>query len=183
MGRVSFPLWSEWACLDCRVRVPPWARLGHTSARLSPHRPLGMLPWGRGGLLVTKLMGRAIGESLKQCGGRDAKAWLWARGQKRGASARPCGVSGSRTVAGGGGSDKKEFRSTHPQSSSICRAAIHYGVLDDRGGLVDVTRNGRKPFFVKSQRHGVDSLRWVRPGPGLSLGSRGASGAPSGADP
>ncbi|MBW03579.1 Cysteine-rich secretory protein LCCL domain-containing 2, partial [Eschrichtius robustus] len=43
--------------------------------------------------------------------------------------------------------------------SSICRAAIHYGVLDDKGGLVDVTRNGKVPFFVKSERNGVQSLR------------------------
>ncbi|KAJ8785898.1 hypothetical protein J1605_006858 [Eschrichtius robustus] len=42
--------------------------------------------------------------------------------------------------------------------SSICRAAIHYGVLDDKGGLVDVTRNGKVPFFVKSERNGVQSL-------------------------
>ncbi|KAM6177034.1 cysteine-rich secretory protein LCCL domain-containing 2 [Erethizon dorsatum] len=51
----------------------------------------------------------------------------------------------------------------YESSSSICRAAIHYGVLDDRGGLVDVTRNGRKPFFVKSQRHGVESLSKYKP--------------------
>lgn len=46
-----------------------------------------------------------------------------------------------------------------PQASSICRAAIHYGILDDKGGLVDVTRNGKVPFFVKSERNGVQSLR------------------------
>lgn len=46
-----------------------------------------------------------------------------------------------------------------PQSSSICRAAIHYGILDDKGGLVDVTRNGKVPFFVRSERNGVESLR------------------------
>ena len=45
------------------------------------------------------------------------------------------------------------------QASSICRAAIHYGILDDRGGRVDVTRNGKVPFFVKSERNGVQSLR------------------------
>lgn len=48
---------------------------------------------------------------------------------------------------------------TSPQSSSICRAAVHAGVLDDKGGLVDITRNGQVPFFVRSQRHGVESLR------------------------
>ncbi|XP_058135619.1 cysteine-rich secretory protein LCCL domain-containing 2 [Dasypus novemcinctus] len=46
----------------------------------------------------------------------------------------------------------------YESSSSICRAAIHYGVIDDRGGLVDIVRNGRVPFFVKSTRHGVESL-------------------------
>ncbi|XP_055001903.1 cysteine-rich secretory protein LCCL domain-containing 2 [Sorex araneus] len=46
----------------------------------------------------------------------------------------------------------------YESSSSICRAAIHYGVLDDAGGLVDVTRSGRVPFFVKSARNGVQSL-------------------------
>lgn len=46
-----------------------------------------------------------------------------------------------------------------PQSSSICRAAMHYGILDSKGGLVDVTRNGKVPFFVRSERNGVESLR------------------------
>ena len=59
---------------------------------------------------------------------------------------------------------RDEFRGTFrlprpPQASSICRAAIHYGILDDKGGLVDVTRNGKVPFFVKSERNGVESLR------------------------
>ncbi|XP_010625777.1 cysteine-rich secretory protein LCCL domain-containing 2 isoform X2 [Fukomys damarensis] len=51
----------------------------------------------------------------------------------------------------------------YESSSSICRAAIHFGILDDGGGLVDVTRKGRKPFFVKSQRHGVESLSKYKP--------------------
>uniref|UniRef100_A0A8D0GST5 Cysteine rich secretory protein LCCL domain containing 2 n=1 Tax=Sphenodon punctatus TaxID=8508 RepID=A0A8D0GST5_SPHPU len=42
--------------------------------------------------------------------------------------------------------------------NSICRAAIHSGVLDNRGGLVDITRKGRSDFFVKSARNGVESL-------------------------
>ncbi|XP_010596124.1 cysteine-rich secretory protein LCCL domain-containing 2 isoform X2 [Loxodonta africana] len=46
----------------------------------------------------------------------------------------------------------------YESSSSICRAAIHFGIIDDKGGLVDVTRNGKVPFFVKSERHGVASL-------------------------
>lgn len=47
-----------------------------------------------------------------------------------------------------------------PQSSSICRAAIHYGILDNKGGLVDITRKGRTPAFVKSTRNGVESFRY-----------------------
>jgi len=46
------------------------------------------------------------------------------------------------------------------QSSSICRAAIHYGILDNKGGLVDITRKGRTPAFVKSTRNGVESFRY-----------------------
>ncbi|PNI45787.1 CRISPLD2 isoform 1 [Pan troglodytes] len=51
----------------------------------------------------------------------------------------------------------------YESSSSICRAAIHYGILDDKGGLVDITRNGKVPFFVKSERHGVQSLSKYKP--------------------
>lgn len=51
----------------------------------------------------------------------------------------------------------------YESSSSICRAAIHYGVIDDRGGLVDVTRNGMVPFFVKSQKNGLESLSKYKP--------------------
>ncbi|XP_072492320.1 cysteine-rich secretory protein LCCL domain-containing 2 [Notamacropus eugenii] len=46
----------------------------------------------------------------------------------------------------------------YESSSSICRAAIHFGVIDDKGGLVDITRNGRVPFFVRSERNGIASL-------------------------
>ncbi|XP_006010300.1 cysteine-rich secretory protein LCCL domain-containing 2 [Latimeria chalumnae] len=42
--------------------------------------------------------------------------------------------------------------------SSICRAAIHYGIIDDNGGLVDITRNGKLPFFIRSTRNGIESL-------------------------
>uniref|UniRef100_A0A8C0RPD9 Cysteine rich secretory protein LCCL domain containing 2 n=1 Tax=Canis lupus familiaris TaxID=9615 RepID=A0A8C0RPD9_CANLF len=51
----------------------------------------------------------------------------------------------------------------YESSSSICRAAIHYGILDSKGGLVDVTRNGKVPFFVRSERHGVESLSKYKP--------------------
>ncbi|XP_039083224.1 cysteine-rich secretory protein LCCL domain-containing 2 [Hyaena hyaena] len=51
----------------------------------------------------------------------------------------------------------------YESSSSICRAAIHYGVLDSKGGLVDVTRNGKVPFFVRSERNGVESLSKYKP--------------------
>uniref|UniRef100_A0A671P7Q9 Cysteine-rich secretory protein LCCL domain-containing 2-like n=1 Tax=Sinocyclocheilus anshuiensis TaxID=1608454 RepID=A0A671P7Q9_9TELE len=38
--------------------------------------------------------------------------------------------------------------------SSICRAAIHYGIIDNNGGLVDVTRKDNFPFFVKATKNG-----------------------------
>ncbi|XP_040537295.1 cysteine-rich secretory protein LCCL domain-containing 2 isoform X2 [Gallus gallus] len=51
----------------------------------------------------------------------------------------------------------------YESSSSICRAAIHYGILDNKGGLVDITRKGRTPAFVKSTRNGVESFRKNKP--------------------
>lgn len=51
----------------------------------------------------------------------------------------------------------------YESSSSICLAAIHYGVLDDRGGLVDVTRNGQAPFFVRSEKNGLKSESKYKP--------------------
>ncbi|KAG9474797.1 hypothetical protein GDO78_003320 [Eleutherodactylus coqui] len=48
--------------------------------------------------------------------------------------------------------------------SSLCRAAIHYGVIDNNGGLVDITRKGRLQFFVKSTRNGVESQSKFKPG-------------------
>lgn len=45
------------------------------------------------------------------------------------------------------------------KQSSICRAAIHFGVLDNNGGLVDVTRTEKFPFFVRATKNGVESLR------------------------
>lgn len=52
---------------------------------------------------------------------------------------------------------------TYETSSSICRAAIHSGALDNRGGLVDITRKGRADFFVKSTRNGIGSLSKYKP--------------------
>ncbi|KAH0619659.1 hypothetical protein JD844_000512 [Phrynosoma platyrhinos] len=51
----------------------------------------------------------------------------------------------------------------YESSSSICRAAIHSGVLDNRGGLVDITRKGRSDFFIKSTRNGIESLSKFKP--------------------
>ncbi|XP_023694052.2 cysteine-rich secretory protein LCCL domain-containing 2-like isoform X2 [Paramormyrops kingsleyae] len=48
--------------------------------------------------------------------------------------------------------------------SSICRAALHSGVMDSSGGLVDVTRKGKLPFFVKAWKNGVESLSNYRAG-------------------
>nr|XP_028595914.1 cysteine-rich secretory protein LCCL domain-containing 2 isoform X1 [Podarcis muralis] len=52
---------------------------------------------------------------------------------------------------------------TYESSSSICRAAIHSGVLDNRGGMVDITRKGRADFFVKSSRNGIQSSSKFKP--------------------
>uniref|UniRef100_A0A8C9WA08 Cysteine rich secretory protein LCCL domain containing 1 n=1 Tax=Scleropages formosus TaxID=113540 RepID=A0A8C9WA08_SCLFO len=46
----------------------------------------------------------------------------------------------------------------YEMQSSICRAALHYGVIDNEGGWLDVTRLGRKEYFIKSNKHGVQSL-------------------------
>uniref|UniRef100_A0A8C9XYA4 Cysteine rich secretory protein LCCL domain containing 2 n=1 Tax=Sander lucioperca TaxID=283035 RepID=A0A8C9XYA4_SANLU len=37
--------------------------------------------------------------------------------------------------------------------SSICRAAIHFGVIDNNGGLVEVTRKDKLPFFVRATKN------------------------------
>ncbi|KAI4879037.1 hypothetical protein NFI96_023430, partial [Prochilodus magdalenae] len=46
----------------------------------------------------------------------------------------------------------------YEMQSSICRAGIHYGVIDNEGGWMDVTRQGRKEFFIKSNKNGVQSV-------------------------
>ncbi|KAI2649064.1 Cysteine-rich secretory protein LCCL domain-containing 1 [Labeo rohita] len=46
----------------------------------------------------------------------------------------------------------------YDMQSSICRAGIHYGVIDNDGGWMDVTRQGRKDFFIKSYKNGLQSL-------------------------
>ncbi|KAJ8376600.1 hypothetical protein SKAU_G00071800 [Synaphobranchus kaupii] len=56
-------------------------------------------------------------------------------------------------------SNGKVIGSVHYEmQSSICRAGLHYGAIDNEGGWLDVTRQGRKDFFVKSYKHGVQSL-------------------------
>lgn len=45
------------------------------------------------------------------------------------------------------------------QQSSICRAAIHHGVIDNNGGLIDISRMDKLPFFVRSTKNGIESLR------------------------
>ncbi|XP_062841642.1 cysteine-rich secretory protein LCCL domain-containing 1 [Trichomycterus rosablanca] len=42
--------------------------------------------------------------------------------------------------------------------SSVCRAAIHYGVIDNDGGWLDVSREGRKAFFIRSYKNGIQSV-------------------------
>ncbi|KAL1006277.1 hypothetical protein UPYG_G00070160 [Umbra pygmaea] len=46
----------------------------------------------------------------------------------------------------------------YEMQSSICGAGLHSGVIDNDGGWLDVTRQGRKDFFIKSNKNGVQSL-------------------------
>lgn len=47
------------------------------------------------------------------------------------------------------------------QSSSICKTAVHAGVIsDERGGFVDVMPVEKKKTYVGSLRNGVQSERW-----------------------
>lgn len=48
------------------------------------------------------------------------------------------------------------------QQSSVCRAGLHAGVIDNDGGWLDVTRQGRKDFFIKSNKNGVQSVGYGR---------------------
>ena len=48
------------------------------------------------------------------------------------------------------------------QSSSICKSAVHAGVIpDERGGFVDVMPVEKKKSYVGSLKNGVQSERWV----------------------
>ncbi|KAJ3593820.1 hypothetical protein NHX12_006154 [Muraenolepis orangiensis] len=53
--------------------------------------------------------------------------------------------------------------------SSICRAAIHFGAVDNNGGLVDVSRMDKFPFFVKAHKNGVESLSKYKPSNAFSV--------------
>ncbi|XP_010903200.2 cysteine-rich secretory protein LCCL domain-containing 1 [Esox lucius] len=46
----------------------------------------------------------------------------------------------------------------YEMQSSICRAGLHSGVIDNDGGWLDITRQGRKDFFIKSNKNGVQSI-------------------------
>ncbi|XP_049574681.1 cysteine-rich secretory protein LCCL domain-containing 2 [Syngnathus scovelli] len=49
--------------------------------------------------------------------------------------------------------------------SSICRAAIHFGAIDNNGGLVDISRMEAKvPFFVKATKNSIESFSKYKPG-------------------
>nr|XP_020465458.1 cysteine-rich secretory protein LCCL domain-containing 2 [Monopterus albus] len=48
--------------------------------------------------------------------------------------------------------------------SSICRAAIHFGAIDNYGGLVDITRKDKYPFFIRATKHGIESFSKFKPG-------------------
>ncbi|XP_020318869.1 cysteine-rich secretory protein LCCL domain-containing 1b [Oncorhynchus kisutch] len=46
----------------------------------------------------------------------------------------------------------------YDMQSSVCGAGLHAGVIDNDGGWLDVTRQGRKPHFTKSYKNGIQSL-------------------------
>ncbi|XP_056289887.1 cysteine-rich secretory protein LCCL domain-containing 1 [Pseudoliparis swirei] len=46
----------------------------------------------------------------------------------------------------------------YEMQSGVCRAGLHAGVIDNDGGWLDVTRQGRKDFFIKSKKNGIQSL-------------------------
>uniref|UniRef100_A0AAX7VDG4 LCCL domain-containing protein n=1 Tax=Astatotilapia calliptera TaxID=8154 RepID=A0AAX7VDG4_ASTCA len=53
---------------------------------------------------------------------------------------------------------------TYDVQSSICRAAIHHGVIDNNGGLIDISRMDKLPFFVRSTKNGIESLSKYKAG-------------------
>ncbi|XP_041047250.1 cysteine-rich secretory protein LCCL domain-containing 2 [Carcharodon carcharias] len=58
----------------------------------------------------------------------------------------------------------------YEMQSSICRAAVHQGIIsNEEGGFVDITRKGKIPFFVKSSRNGVQSLSKFKSANGFSV--------------
>ncbi|XP_067905243.1 cysteine-rich secretory protein LCCL domain-containing 2-like [Heterodontus francisci] len=58
----------------------------------------------------------------------------------------------------------------YEMQSSICRAAIHQGIFkNEEGGLVDITRQGKIPFFIKSTRNYIQSLSKFKPANGFSV--------------
>uniref|UniRef100_A0A8C7I9K1 Cysteine-rich secretory protein LCCL domain containing 1b n=1 Tax=Oncorhynchus kisutch TaxID=8019 RepID=A0A8C7I9K1_ONCKI len=44
----------------------------------------------------------------------------------------------------------------------VCGAGLHAGIIDDGGGWLDVTRQGRKSHFTKSYKNGVQSVAMNR---------------------
>uniref|UniRef100_A0AAX7UP55 LCCL domain-containing protein n=1 Tax=Astatotilapia calliptera TaxID=8154 RepID=A0AAX7UP55_ASTCA len=46
----------------------------------------------------------------------------------------------------------------YDMQSSVCGAALHFGVIDNDGGWIDVTRLGRKQHFTKSYKNGIQSI-------------------------
>ncbi|MEQ2271413.1 Cysteine-rich secretory protein LCCL domain-containing 1, partial [Xenotaenia resolanae] len=46
----------------------------------------------------------------------------------------------------------------YDMQSSVCGAGLHSGVIDNDGGWLDVTRLGRKQFFTKSYKNGIQSI-------------------------
>ncbi|KAK1806547.1 hypothetical protein P4O66_004788, partial [Electrophorus voltai] len=74
-------------------------------------------------------------------------------------SRRVCSVCRYECPAGCVDSTAKVVGTVHyDMQSSICRVGLHSGVIDNGGGWLDITRQGRKDFFIKSQKHGIQSI-------------------------
>uniref|UniRef100_A0A7N8XI40 Cysteine rich secretory protein LCCL domain containing 1 n=1 Tax=Mastacembelus armatus TaxID=205130 RepID=A0A7N8XI40_9TELE len=106
----------------------------------APHTPLN--PWSRNEVVNTQQMSQLVSCDTKlrdRCKGTPCNRY-------------EC-PAGCLDVTG-----KVVGTVYYDMQSSLCRAGLHAGVIDNDGGWMDVTRQGRKDFFIKSNKNGVHSL-------------------------
>lgn len=86
----------------------------------------------------------------------DRRGWVWPWG------AWPC------TLHGGG--DLLSPLPCSPQTSVLCKAAVHAGVIaDELGGQVTLSREKGITLYESAFANGLHSKRWVRRGCGPRL--------------